>query len=172
MGWGGAYLWNKIVSKSMCTQRHTFSKTMRFFTMFQKYVSDVIRSYQRYIFVLEQIHTDVVLSYYKYGGDANKCGFRTVILAKQSHFFCQFFKKKTVKFWHFSTYLFSFCFHVHNFSLDTTQTNHMLVDWTYILFIFRKRDFLVYAQEGFFLVLDTIIKMVGAKGMGKLRAFF
>ena len=66
--------------------------------MFQKYVPDVITSYKRHIFFLEQIHIHMVFSRYKYGSDANKCGVRTFIFIKKSHCFESIFPKNQPKF--------------------------------------------------------------------------
>ena len=66
--------------------------------MFQKYVPDVITSYKRHIFFLEQIHIHMVFSRYKYGSDANKCGVRTFVFIKKSHFFQSIFPKNQPKF--------------------------------------------------------------------------
>ena len=82
-----------FVAKVCAPKGTLFSKKTRFFTMFQKYVPDVITSYKRHIFFLEQIHIHMVFSCYKYGSDANKCGVRTFIFVKKSHFFCKFFQK-------------------------------------------------------------------------------
>jgi hypothetical protein len=84
----GEHIWKRKLSQKVCAPKGTlFSKKTRFFTMFQKYVPDVITSYMRHIFFLEQIHIHMVFSCYKYGSGANKCGARTFIFVKKVTFF-------------------------------------------------------------------------------------
>ena len=95
----GEHIWKRKLSQKVCAPKGTlFSKKTRFFTMFQKYVPDVITSYMRQIFFLEQIHIHIVLICYKYDNDAIKCPLRTFIFVKKLTFFLSIFPKNQQNF--------------------------------------------------------------------------
>ena len=95
----GEHIWKTTFVEKVCAPKGTlFSQKTRFFTMFQKYVPDVITSHKRHIFFLEQIHIHMVFSPYKYASDANKCDVRTFTFIKKSHFFESIFPKNQPKF--------------------------------------------------------------------------